>query len=922
MEEETEKKDIIANKSEDSNLNNSALIKERKEKVLKFLKERNNLLAYLILAIIVFITIKIRTLPMNIDPATGKPRLWDITTDSWTLGPDLDPFLFLRWSEYIVDNGKLFTIDPMRYVPAGYDTKWELLLHPYLMAWFHKIATLFGSESVTYSAIIFPVFMFSLSIMAFFLLTKTIFIESAGNKKANIIALVSAFFLSIFPVFLPRTIAGIPEKEASAFFFIFISLYLFLKAWKTKNKLRFIFAVLAGMATGAAALSWGGYNYIFITIGATVFLSFLLDNIDRNRFYTFVAWFMSAFIIMKLFSLRYTFSSLIANNAVIIAVIILLHFLIYGTRFRKYAEHSKLKKIPKPIISTVISVIILSVAASIIFGFNYIPARIGGIIQNIVKPIGSRLIQTVAENRQPFFVEWVGNYGPIIKNSLPLYFWLFAIGSIYLFYYTIIYINKRYRWYLTLAYTYLIFSIPFSRYASNSLFNGENTISMIFYGSGFLIFVMVAGAYYFKYYNSEERENMKKIDFNLIALLTLFIVSLISARGLIRLAMVLAPSASIIVSYFAVQSSFMAKKNKGEVSKIFAWIIAFLFLVAVLFSGWLFYGQIQNESTYYAPSIYTQQWQKAMAWVRENTPTNSVFGHWWDYGYWLQSIGRRATVLDGGNAISYWNHLMGRYALTGPSEKAALEFLYAHNTTHFLIDSSDLGKYSAFSLIGSDENYDRASNLPSFLKDRNQMQETKNSTIFIYNGGSYIDEDIIYDDNGTRIFLPAGKAGLGAVLIEENSEGEIAGPPQGIYVYQESQYKIPMRYAYSNGRLHDFNQGIEAGVFLMPYVEQNNNQLNLENRGALIYLSNRTVNSQLARLYLYQDPNSAFKLVHNEDDFLITQIKANYPSIEDIVYFNGVRGPIRIWEINYPSDIEFKEEYLNKEYPQNLESIR
>ena len=25
-----------------------------------------------------------------------------------------------------------------------------------------------------------------------------------------------------------------------------------------------------------------------------------------------------------------------------------------------------------------------------------------------------------------------------------------------------------------------------------------------------------------------------------------------------------------------------------------------------------------------------------MSWVRENTPEESIFVHWWDYGYWVQ----------------------------------------------------------------------------------------------------------------------------------------------------------------------------------------------------------------------------------------------------------------------------------------------
>jgi len=58
----------------------------RKEKVINFLKKKKDWVYYLILSFIVFIGVYIRT--RNI------PKLKDITTGTWTLGPDLDPFLF------------------------------------------------------------------------------------------------------------------------------------------------------------------------------------------------------------------------------------------------------------------------------------------------------------------------------------------------------------------------------------------------------------------------------------------------------------------------------------------------------------------------------------------------------------------------------------------------------------------------------------------------------------------------------------------------------------------------------------------------------------------------------------------------------------------------------------------------------------
>ena len=100
-----------------------------------------------------------------------------------------------------------------------------------------------------------------------------------------------------------------------------------------------------------------------------------------------------------------------------------------------------------------------------------------------------------------------------------------------------------------------------------------------------------------------------------------------------------------------------------------------IIVVSSLLIVWKYYNSDKITAENYAPGPYHWQWQNAMAWVRENTPIDSVFAHWWDYGYWIQSIGERSTILDGGNAIVYWDYLMGRYVLTEPDEKKALEIL-------------------------------------------------------------------------------------------------------------------------------------------------------------------------------------------------------------------------------------------------------
>jgi hypothetical protein len=262
---------------------------------------------------------------------------------------------------------------------------------------------------------------------------------------------------------------------------------------------------------------------------------------------------------------------------------------------------------------------------------------------------------------------------------------------------------------------------------------------------------------------------------------------------------------------------------------------------------------------------------------------------------------------------------MGRNVLTGTSNRDALEFLYAHNGTHLLIDSTDIGKYSAFSFIGSDENLDRRSFISTFYRDPNRVQEKKNSTVFVYLSGIGLDEDISYEENGSKIFLPSEQSGLGGIYIERDTTGKIISPPIGIFVNQGQQYQIPFRYAFDGKSLIDFDSGLEAGVFVYPRAMQDANGVTIDQNGALLYLSKRTVKSQLARLYLYQENNSNFKLVHSEDDFLVAQVKAQNPEFSgDFIDYGGLHGPIRIWEINYPSDVEFKEEYLSTNYPEEL----
>jgi asparagine N-glycosylation enzyme membrane subunit Stt3 len=878
--------------------------------VLAYFKKHG--LAFLpIAAWIAWLALEIRTLNLS--------GLRDVTTGGWTLGPDLDPFLFLRWGKYIIEHGSMMAHDAMRFVPLGFDTSRELLGVPYSIVLFHKIASMFGSSSVEQSAALMPAFVFMIGVIPFFFLVRKLFINSLGNKKSSIIALIASFLVAVIPTFIPRTVAGIPEKESVGIPLMFFAFCFFIYAWDAKKTwTRITLSLLAGVSTALMALTWGGFIYIYAAIGIAVLIAFLLGKMDMQKAYIYSIWLASSIALLVSLTNRYTVSGLASSPttglSMLIFGIIVVDIIINKTKLRHYLDSPKLSKIPKPVISIVVTLLLGLILSTIVFGISFPLGVFNDIKGNLISPTVDRLGVTVAENKQPYFSEWADSFGPTIKG-IPLSFWLFFFGSVFLFWKMTNHLPKKERIISTSSYLLFLVCIIFSRYSASSAMNGTGALSIIVYLIGFIALIGSLGFVYFSHHKRGEFEKLKELDFNLIWILGFFFLTLISARGAIRLTMMLVPPAAIIISYFAIASLDSARKVTDGTLKVVAWVTVALVLISTAFAGYQFYLGAESTAKGYIPSSYNQQWQKAMSWVRDNTPQGAVFGHWWDYGYWLQSIGNRATVLDGGNSIPYWDHLMGRYALTGRNETDALEFLYTHDTTHFLIDSSDIGKYPAFSSIGSDENYDRYSWFNTFTKDARQTQETKNSTLTVYTGGFPLDGDIIYNDNGTKIFIPSGtQGGLAAVIVERDASGKMSTNPIGVFIYQNKQIRIPLRYAY-DGKLIDFDSGFDAGIFLFPYISQSDKGISIDPTGAMMYLSSKTVQSQLARLYLYKEDDKFFKLVHSEDDFIVAQLKASNATNSDIVYYQGLRGPIRIWEINYPDGMEKNPAYLETQYP-------
>jgi asparagine N-glycosylation enzyme membrane subunit Stt3 len=912
---------ISISKNEDDDLN----LEERKKNVIKFLKTKKEYITYGLLALIVFIATYIRMLNVS--------KLKDVSTGTWTLGPDLDPFLFLRWAKYISENGSLFSIDMMRNFPLGHDTSLEMKLLSYMMVWFHKLLAFVPTSllpgaptevTITYAAILFPVFMFALTVIAFFLFARKIFyIENSVVR--NSIAIISTALFAVTPSLLPRTIAGIPEKESAAFFFIFMAFYFILESFTAKTlKKGLIFGVLSGIVTGILALIWGGATFVFMTIAGATLLAFILGKIDEKIIYSYTLWMISFCFIMMPFSGRYTLGALIASTSTasaigVFGILLIDLILVKKDLFKINTKFLKKIKLPSPVISLIAAGIIIVIISSLFFGMSFIPNNVRSVVNSVIHPLDvSRFGLTVAENKQPFFInDWKNSFGPVAFN-LPLYFWLFFVGSIVLFGKLIEKMKKEEKIVLIFGYTLFLLGLIFSKYSSASVLNGTSFLSFVVYFGGMLVFLGLFLRYYLIRYKKGTFDVFCKFSFSYILYFVILSMTIVGARGAVRLIMVLAAVCPIVVGFLIVKSAERFLNEKGESMKIFLGIFMVIVAIAGAFTFYAYYENDMNTAQNFAPSMYQWQWQNAMGWVRENTAENTVFAHWWDYGYWVQSLGERATILDGGNAITYWNHLMGRHVLTGPSEEDALEFLYSHNATHLLIDSSEIGKYTAYSSIGADENYDRFSWITSFSMDERQTTETSNFTKYVYVGGTATDEDIIWvDKNGREILLPGKKTGIGGIIVSLSDSG-VAGQPIGVFIYNNQQYEIPLKNIFIAGKLIEFESGLDAGIFIYPSVNQANGDTNINRIGAAFYLSPRTIHSGIARWYLFGEESEYVKLAYLEPNAVAASLQSQGVLNNDFVYYQGFQGPIKIWEISYPDHMEINPEFLEKDYP-NLE---
>lgn len=875
---------------------NISKIKEETKKIFAFLNQKKviSIITIILLLLIVGLSSNIRT--------NNIQNLKDVTTDEY-LTADLDAFYFLRLAEVLYENGDYPEYDSMRYPSLKLPFSNELL--PATIVFLYKILSPF-SEKITlrYIDVIYPVIFFALSMIMFFFLILRL-------TKSKIAALLSSFFLSIIPAYLFRTMAGVSDHEPLGMFAFFLALLSFtisMQNLEKKNswKKAIIFGVITGFFTILNIAAWSGVAaFTLLIIPLTIFLLWINnksnneDGRDNHKEYLlfYIFWFISFILLSFIFSYPIAaIKGLIINlRGMIIPfvlIFIIADYILLNINNRKIKEIGKYR-----IIVSVVITILFALVISLIFNQS-IGFSLSEIIHNILRPFGGgRVGETVAENALPYTNDVISQFG-------KLFFWLFIAGAL------LIGIDfskgihrKKNKILFSILWGVMIFAIFFHRYSTGSILNGDSVISKLFYIGSIVLFLGTFIWIYFKDKIEVKSENI------IILLLTFFMA--LAGVSAVRLLFILAPVICFGGVYSLLRTYNYSKNTKEEIIKIVLYAVLIGLAILLIFTSINYIRIIKVQSSQIGSSANVQ-WQYAMKWVRENTLPGEIFVHWWDYGYWVQYIGERPTVTDGGHGNGYWDHLIGRYLLTTPNPDSALSFMKAQNVSYLLVDPTDIGKYSAYSSIGSSEKEkDRFSFIPTMTSEPDQIQETKNGTIRLYMGGYGLDEDLIYEEDGQKIFIPAQNSGIGGIIIEEKNNK--LQQPIAAYVYNGNQKNIPMRYAYYNKTWYDFKNGTNSAVYIIPQIRQTENGISLDEKGALIYLSPRTMNSLIAQLYLMNDPKKMYEgveLAHSEPDPIETYLEMySQIDINEFFYFNGLRGPLKIWKVESPKDIIAIEEF-------------
>ena len=409
-------------------------------------------------------------------------------------------------------------------------------------------------------------------------------VRSLGGTTAGLFA---ALLIAFTPAIIQRGNMGWFKSEPLGLFLGLLALYLLISAMKHKPRIAIVKAIAGGLLLGLANASWGGIQYFSIPISLFFFAVTFLRNDIKVPLIVAIVFTVSAVLAAGISprpGLSFVFG--LPGIALIGGTI----FLIASSIVRKLSSSNTFMRNNWILIGAFFAIavgIILS-GSFYVSSFRYL---------NAINPFLSSqipLVESVAEHFTPTLVEYFTDYSILIM---------------------------------------------FAGFGALMAFRRRNDMSI------FALIIGITGVYV-------------SATFARLLVFSSIGIILLAGLGLYEIT-------RTIINYKAIEPSHK-KKRKAEGEKtsqmdrpikiVYAVIVVILISIPVLDNGVL-YPQNSNwlSSADIPPSIAnggtgfrvkTNDWLNALNWMSTNTSSNSVITSWWDYGYWITTLGNRTSLAD------------------------------------------------------------------------------------------------------------------------------------------------------------------------------------------------------------------------------------------------------------------------------------
>jgi len=497
---------------------------------------------------------------------------------------EFDPFFDFRATEYIVNNG---------YGPY---LEW----HDY-KSWFpdgREIAETSQSGLHLTAATLYKIFGMNMSLMDFTIWfpvvigsasTVLMFLVVRAITGSTIPGLISSLFFAVSPAIIQRGNLGWFKSEPLGLFYGLGGTYLFLSALKDK-KYKFLIpkAIFGGILIGLAVTSWGGAQYFVIPIGIFIIVLGFVSKDLKNNLIVAVLFTASVILVAGAFP-RPGMSFVLGLPGLLLITSSLFLLVTTVVRLKSSERRATLKT------AIILGIFVIIGMSIVVGGFYKVPSFR---YLNAINPFLSsenKLVESVAEHFTPTIVDYFRQFSILI---------IFAGLGIWL------------------------------------SFKNKNNTNMIF-----ALIIGLTGIYI----------SATFARLLVFASISIIILSSIGIYQSIRAITSIRTEAEQTLTT-SNKSGAKAQKNM-KLKKQFLPYAGFAAILIVMLSIPMVYDSntnwitsadvptsIANGGTNYR--LTTDDWIETLDWMSKNTPVDSVVTAWWDYGYWITTLGNRTSIAD------------------------------------------------------------------------------------------------------------------------------------------------------------------------------------------------------------------------------------------------------------------------------------